>query len=149
MLKKYEYLTVFFAGANAYSLIEILWRGYTHPSMALVGGICFLMLYLIGGVRFFRSGAASFAAACVVGGIVITLTEFVAGVILNIVLGLGVWDYSDVRGNILGQICPQFSLAWTALSAPALLLSGKVRRFFEFIGNGQKYEEKEQQKIRT
>lgn len=28
------------------------------------------------------------------------------------VLGLGVWDYSNQPGNVLGQICPAFGLLW-------------------------------------
>ena len=27
-------------------------------------------------------------------------------------LGLGVWDYSNQPGNVLGQICPAFGLLW-------------------------------------
>ena len=46
----------------------------------------------------------------------ITATEFAAGVILNIWLGLGVWDYSNLWGNIAGQICPQYSALWYLLS---------------------------------
>ena len=45
----------------------------------------------------------------------VTATEFLAGLILNIWLGLGIWDYSDLPGNVLGQICPRFTLLWWAL----------------------------------
>ena len=44
-----------------------------------------------------------------------TAAEFVAGLILNVWLGLGIWDYSHMWGNILGQICPQFFLVWWGL----------------------------------
>ena len=30
----------FLTGALGYGLLEILWRGRTHPSMLLAGGIC-------------------------------------------------------------------------------------------------------------
>ncbi len=26
-------------------MVEILWRGYTHWTMTLTGGVCFLVLY--------------------------------------------------------------------------------------------------------
>lgn len=48
--------------------------------------------------------------------ILITITEFIVGLILNVWLGLGVWDYSHLPGNILGQICPQFMCVWYLLS---------------------------------
>lgn len=36
----------------------------------------------------------------------ITALEFVTGLVLNVWLGLGVWDYSHLAGNILGQNLP-------------------------------------------
>lgn len=57
----------------------------------------------------------------------VTVAEFVAGLILNVWLGLGIWDYSDMPGNILGQICPQFSFAWLGLSLVAIVLDDWLR----------------------
>ena len=45
----------------------------------------------------------------------VTAAELAAGVVLNLWLGLGVWDYSKMPGNLLGQICPQFALLWWGL----------------------------------
>lgn len=45
----------------------------------------------------------------------VTVTELAAGLILNVWLGLGVWDYSHLWGNLWGQICPQFFLVWWGL----------------------------------
>ena len=45
----------------------------------------------------------------------VTVTEFVAGLVLNLWLGLGVWDYSDMPFNLLGQICPQYAIVWWGL----------------------------------
>ena len=45
----------------------------------------------------------------------VTAVELAAGLILNIWLGLGVWDYSDLPGNFRGQICPQFAAIWFGL----------------------------------
>ena len=44
-----------------------------------------------------------------------TVVELAAGLILNVWLGLGVWDYSRLPGNFLGQICPQFFVVWWGL----------------------------------
>ena len=46
------------------------------------------------------------ATACAA---LVTAAELVAGLVLNVWLGLGVWDYSCLPGNFLGQICPQFT----------------------------------------
>lgn len=52
-------------------------------------------------------------AACCAA--LVTVVELAAGVVLNIWLGLGVWDYSGLPGNLWGQICPQFALLWLVL----------------------------------
>lgn len=45
----------------------------------------------------------------------VTIVELFAGLVLNVWLGLGVWDYSHLPLNLWGQICPQFSALWFAL----------------------------------
>ena len=45
----------------------------------------------------------------------VTAVELAAGLVLNVWLGLGIWDYSHLPGNLWGQICPQFFLVWVAL----------------------------------
>lgn len=50
------------------------------------------------------------------GTIIITVFEFCVGLVVNLWFGWHIWDYSDVPGNIMGQICPLFSLAWFTLS---------------------------------
>ena len=44
------------------------------------------------------------------------LLEFVAGLIFVKGFKVKLWDYSNMKGNILGIICPQFNLIWFALS---------------------------------
>ncbi len=44
--------------------------------------------------------------------VVITLLEFIFGIIFNLLLEMKVWDYSNVPMNIMGQICLPFSLIW-------------------------------------
>ena len=47
-----------------------------------------------------------------IGALIVLAVEFVSGCVLNLWLGLGVWDYSNQPGNVLGQICPAFGLLW-------------------------------------
>ena len=40
------------------------------------------------------------------GAIIVTVLELVCGLVINQWLGWNVWDYSDMPGNIMGQVCP-------------------------------------------
>lgn len=44
------------------------------------------------------------------------LLEFVAGLIFVKGFKVKLWDYTNMKGNILGIICPQFNLIWLALA---------------------------------
>ena len=52
------------------------------------------------------------AAACAA---VVTAAELAAGLVLNVWLKLGVWDYTALPWNLWGQVCPQFTAAWWGL----------------------------------
>lgn len=115
MKRFWEFCTVFGIGGLLYSIVEILWRGYTHWTMTLTGGVCFAVLYLL----HVYAARAPFFVRCLAGAAAITAAEFLAGCIVNLWLGWKVWDYSSVPYNILGQICPLFSVLWLALCAAA------------------------------
>lgn len=93
-----------------YVNLEICFRGHSHPSMMIVGGLCGV---LVGAINqrpgFYR---APVIVQSVAGAVIVLAVEFVAGCILNLWLGLGIWDYSNQPGNVLGQICPAFGLIW-------------------------------------
>lgn len=111
-------------GGIIYSLIEIAARGYTHWTMFLLGGICFLGVGLLNEV-FPRETPLFWQSLA--GGAFITLCEFVTGVIVNIGLGWNVWDYSNKPFNYLGQICLENSLYWVLLSVVAIILDDFLR----------------------
>ncbi len=50
-------------------------------------------------------------------GVAMTLLEFIAGLIFVKGLHIQLRDYSKLKGNIMGIICPLFSLIWTAVGA--------------------------------
>ena len=105
--------TVFFSiGGVGYAVIEILWRGRTHWTMVIAGGVCFVIFSRIA-EKFKRSPLVIKAMIAALG---VTLIELLFGVVFNIIFGMGVWDYSSNRFNILGQICPLFSLLWALLA---------------------------------
>ena len=119
-----EGLVLFLIGGTIYYAIEMLWRGHSTWQMILVGGICFLFC---GSVNEFLNWDMLIWKQMLICSIGITAIEFLAGYILNIVLQLGIWDYSRVPLNILGQICLPFSLAWYILSLPAIILDDYMR----------------------
>lgn len=123
------WLLVFVSGGGIYSLLEILWRGYTHWTMAVTGGVC--MLLLNGVNRLCSRWALVFR--CLTGSAIITSIEFVVGLIVNRAAGLAVWDYSDMPGNLLGQICPAFSAMWFLLCIPAF----GICRGISWLGRGK------------
>ena len=118
----YSLASVLIGGA-AYNVIEILWRGYTHPTMALVGGLCFFVMLQIEK----RLNASLFTKALLCA-LAITAIEFLSGCIINLFFHLNVWDYSYMKFNLLGQICLEYSVLWLFLSIPSLLLIKKVRQ---------------------
>lgn len=120
---------LFIIGGLVYISIEIIWRYMvgstpTHWTMFVLGGIIFL---LIGGINEYISWETPLWLQCVIGTSIILLLEFVFGCILNLWLGLHIWDYSQLPFNILGQICLPFAFAWYFLSAIAIILDDYLR----------------------
>ncbi len=123
---------LFMIGGGLYTVIEVVWRALrgsppTHWSMFIVGGLAFV---LIGGINELLTYDMPLVFQCGLGAVVVTDLEFAAGCILNLWLKLDVWDYSTMPGNVLGQICPQFMVAWFLLAGVAILLDDYIRYWF-------------------
>lgn len=116
-----EFLLVFTAGGLLYGLAELVWRGWTHWSMLLCGGLCLSFMYCISDFDI------PFWLKLILSTAIITWVEFAAGCLVNLRLGWQIWDYSAMPGNIMGQICPQFCLLWLLLSAPGLYICSLLR----------------------
>lgn len=106
-------------GGILYLTIELLWRGYTHWTMGVVGGICFILLGM--NDRLF-SVKLPLLLQAIIGTLFVTAIEFISGLILNIWLGLNIWDYSNLPFNFLGQISLLYMLLWLPLSLIAIVL---------------------------
>lgn len=124
MRKLFKFLILLSSGGLTYVLIELLFRERSHWSMFLVGGICFV---LIGGLNNWFPWNWSILRQMGISAVIVTVVEFVSGILLNLVLKWDVWDYSNMPGNILGQICPQFTLLWFFLSAFGIFLDDLIR----------------------
>ena len=53
----------------------------------------------------------------VIIGVGMTLIEFIAGLIFIKGCKIKLWDYSNRKGNIMGIICPSFSLIWLVVGS--------------------------------
>lgn len=116
----------FITGGIGYAAIEILWRGYTHPAMILAGGLSFLSFSFIAN----RLKSAPLIVKAAIGATSVTAIEFLFGIICNLWLKMGIWDYSAQPLNLLGQICPLFSVMWCALALMFIPLADKMNRLF-------------------
>lgn len=87
---------LFLAGSGLYPLLEVLWRGYSHASMALAGGVCLL---LINAVCCEKMKRRSLPARCAIGSLIITVVEFLFGLLVNRVLHLHVWVTPPCRST--------------------------------------------------
>lgn len=114
-------------GGAIYVGIEMLWRGHSHPSMFILGGLCFVSIGLINELFPWELGIVWQA---LIGGTMVTCLEFITGVIVNIWLKLGVWDYSGLPLNILGQVRLPFYFAWVGLSVVAIVFDDYLRYWF-------------------
>jgi uncharacterized membrane protein len=120
---------LFFVGSCLGWIIEVLFRRFctakkwinpgflTGPYLPLYGfglvglfGLCYLPI---------NTGMAWLDAVLIIliMGVVMTLIEYIAGLIFIKGMGIKLWDYSDRWGNIQGIICPLFTLFWTVIGA--------------------------------
>ena len=127
MKKALKYLFLFFFGGIVYILIELLWRGYSHWSMGVLGGMCFVLLGLIN-ERY--TWDIPLWIQMLLGSFIITLLEFIAGCILNLHFHLNIWDYYDMPFNILGQICLPYMVLWFFLSPICIVADDYIRYIF-------------------
>lgn len=123
----FKYAVLFCIGGIAYCCIEILWRGHTHWTMFVVGGLAFLFCCTVNELFDYEMPLWKQMMICAIG---ITIIEFIVGVIINLAFGLHVWDYSNLPFNVLGQICLPFSIIWFFLSFFAILLDDWIRYLF-------------------
>ena len=115
---------LFLMGGMIYFAIEVAFKGDSHVSMFIVGGMAFL---LIGGINNYFDRNMPLAMQMLFSAVIITFLELVSGLIVNVWLELGVWDYSNIPLNFMGQICPRFFLIWYFLSLAGIVLDDLFR----------------------
>ncbi len=117
-------IIVFLIGSFGYGFIEILWRGHTHFSMFLAGGICFsFFAYLSEKLK-----RANLVLKAILGSGFVTFIELIFGIFFNIFLKQNVWNYSSKPFNFKGQICLLYSFYWVVLGLVFIPLAQKINK---------------------
>ena len=124
MKKMYKYMTLLLIGGGLYVLVELIWRGGSHWTMFVLGGLCFIGIGLINEII---PWDMPLWQQIIIGACIVTALEFLTGCIVNLWLGWAVWDYSMLPGNVFGQICPQFFLLWLPVALIAIVLDDWLR----------------------
>lgn len=116
--KIFNVFVVWLTGGIVYYFAEILFRGYSHFSMMICGGLCFLLVGNIGNLILNSKDniIISIIKIMLIGAMIITTLEYITGMIVNVKYNLKVWDYSDMKYNVNGQICLLYSFFWALIS---------------------------------
>ena len=128
-MKIWKQAVLFYLGGCAYMGLELLWRGRSHGSMFVAGGLCFLLIGQLNHVR----PRLPLPLRAAVGAGIVTMVELGIGLLCN--RNYNVWDYRDQAGNFLGQICPIFTILWFPVSLMALFLHDLLSSRMDRIKN--------------
>jgi hypothetical protein len=118
-------MTLFLLMGLAYMDVEVIYgaavertpslTGQSSVWMGLVGGSLGVLLGLFN-EKYSLLGGTSYRLKVLAGAGMITLIELLSGLILNVWLGLGIWDYSSSALHVMGQIDWVHSLCWLAFT---------------------------------
>ena len=126
MKRYHKEVILWLIGGLLYMGIELMWRGYSHWTMFVLGGLCFVCLGRINEVIPWNMPLWQQA---LIGTAIITGLEFITGCIVNLWLGWNVWDYSNVPFNVLGQICLPYILLWIPISLAGIVSDDYLRHW--------------------
>ena len=121
MKKLSEYLFLWAVGGCIYYGAEHLFRGFSHWTMFVLGGICLVFFAVQGRLVHWEDPLWRQVLRCLL--FVISM-EFITGIILNKWLRLEIWDYSRLPFQLFGQICLPFAIIFSGFCAVGILLSG-------------------------
>lgn len=125
-----EDIILWMTGGLLYFYLEIAYRGYSHYSMIICGGLCFLIVGTVGN-SILNNKPVLYAIILIMffGALIITTLEFVTGIIVNLRYDMGVWDYSSLKFNVYGQICLGYTMLWGLLSLLCVYIISIIRSF--------------------
>lgn len=124
LIKLITYIVIFITGGLIYMGLEMLWRGYTHWTMGIVAGIATILIGLINEIV---PKDTPLLVQAPIASLIITELEYISGEILNVYLGLNIWDYSQMPLNVDDQVCLPASLLWMVIGLIAVVLDDFIR----------------------
>ena len=116
-----EYSFLWVLGGSLYYSFEMMFRGFSHISMFVLGGICMDFFAAQGKASKWKEPIWKQVLRCTV---FVTAGEFITGMLVNKLLRLKVWDYSDQPFQLFGQICLPFAIIFSGLCTLGIVLSG-------------------------
>ena len=135
---------IFFIGSSIGWVLEVFYRrffsdanperkwinpGFLQGPYLPLYGISLLTLYLLARlpIGFIHNDVLKKIVLFIIMAAVITLVEYIAGLIFIKGMKIMLWDYSNDWGNIQGIICPKYTFYWMVLSAIYyFLIHGRV-----------------------
>ncbi len=112
-----------------YYVLEGIWRipkdGYTNLVMLAIRRLCGLAIGSINQISRFYKMKVIYQS--LIGAVITLCIEFLSGLILDIWLGLGIWDYSTLPFSLLGKVCLPFGLLWFLIMPLAIWLEDTIR----------------------
>ena len=108
-------------------------RGLAKGPICPIYGVGICLSYLL-----LRS-VESFILLALLSMAVATIVEFSVGWLLERTLGQRLWDYSAERGNILGYVCPRFSLIWGVVCALTVRFMTRLEPLVDRLENPLMY----------
>ena len=121
--------TLFVIGSLLGWIIELFFRrlvsqkkwvnpGFLTGPYLPIYGFGVVVLYAVSNIPLeIESKAVDIIVRIIIIGFGMTFIEFIAGLIFIKGLKIKLWDYSDRKGNIMGIICPTFSLVWLVVGS--------------------------------
>lgn len=123
-----ELCYMFMFGSILGYIIEVFFRrffsakrwinpGFLHGPYLPLYGTGLTLLYIVSNFLDFHipNQIANDIITCIFMGILMTLIEYIAGIIFIKGFKVKLWDYSKMRWNIQGIICPLFSFFWLVI----------------------------------
>ena len=116
-----EGLVLWGIGGTIYYSLEMIFRGFSHWTMWMLGGLCMAFFGKQGVWVSWRDPLWKQVIRCT---LFVGCGEFTTGIIVNKWLHLDVWDYSDQPFQLFGQICVPFLILFSGLCLLGILFSG-------------------------
>jgi len=125
---------------GVYFVAEGIWRissngGWANIAMLPVGGLCGVLIAIMNENPKFKG--RKMAVKALYGMAVLVVVEFASGYVMNIMMGMNVWDYSNRPFNFMGQICLAYAALWFMFTPFIIWFDDFIR--FKMWNDGERY----------